>query len=273
MTNGSMTGEIARSREGLDQPSMSARMFEPFTRALFLEAGLKPGMRVLDVLSGAGDVALLAREIVGADGNVIGFDQSAQAVAYANERAAFRGLPNVKFIEAQIEDLPFGADFDAIVGRMVLAFRRDPVRDLRALARCLRPSGLMVFQESDLLTGRTIPPVPVVDQVRKWVIETLERTGIEPQMGPKLYAVFEEAGLPPPRMRLDGLIGGGESVAPMFLANVAGTLLPQFDALGVGAPEDVQTETFEERMRLDLVHTRGVMQSPLLIGAWSRLPT
>jgi hypothetical protein len=34
----------------------------------------------------------------------------------------------------------------------------------------------------------------------------------------------------------------------------------------------VQVDTLEERMRLDLARTGGIMQSSLLIGAWSRLP-
>ncbi len=272
MTDGSVTGEITRSPDALDQPGMSARALEPFTRQLFVEAGLKPGMRVLDVFSGAGDVALLAREIVGRDGLVIGFDPSVQSVAYATERAAFRGLGNVDFLEAQMDDLPFGADFEAIVGRVVLAYRRDPVRDLRVLVRCLQPGGLLVFQEIDHLTARTIPPTAVVDQVREWLIETFERAGIKLQMGSELYRAFREAGLPPPRMRLDGFVGGAESTAPMFLTNVVRTLLPQLEALGVATAEDVQIETLEERMRLDLARTGGVMQSPLLIGAWTRPP-
>ena len=40
-------------------------LFRPFTRRLLEEAGLKPGMRVLDLGSGAGDVAMLAAELVG----------------------------------------------------------------------------------------------------------------------------------------------------------------------------------------------------------------
>jgi len=272
MTNGSVTGEIARSRGELDQPSMSAQALEQFTRPLFVEAGLKPGMRVLDAFSGAGDVALLAREIVGPEGHVIGFDPSPQSTAYANERATFRNLANVEFLEAQIEDLPSGADFDAIVGRIVLAYRRDPVRDLQTLARCLRPGGLLVFQEFDLLAGRTIPPAPVVDQARQWIIEAFERVGIDLQMGPKLYAVFREAGLEPPHMRLDGFIGGAESIAPMFLARVIAVLLPQLEALGVATAHDMEIDTLEERMRLDLARTGGIMQSPLLIGARTRQP-
>jgi ubiquinone/menaquinone biosynthesis C-methylase UbiE len=272
MTDASLTSEIARSRDELDQPSVSARLLEPFTRQLLVEAGLGPGMRVLDVCSGAGEVALLAREIVGPGGHVTGFDPSAQAVAYASDRAVFRGFGNVEFVEAQLDDLPFGADFDAIVGRVVLAYRRDPVRDLRALGRCLRPSGLLVFQEFDHLSGRTIPPAPLVEEVRHWLIEAFERAGIELQMGPRLYAAFQSAGLPPPRMRLDGLIGGAESVAPMLMESVMRMLLPHLESLGVAMGQAVQVDTLEERIRLDLERTGGILQSSLLIGAWARMP-
>ena len=272
MTNGTLTGELVRSRDELDQPSISARMLEPFTRQLFMEAGLRPGMRVLDVCSGAGDVALLVREIVGPDGHVTGFDQSSQSVAYANDRASFRGFGNVGFVEARIENLPFGPDFDAIVGRVVLAYRPNPVSDLQALARCARPGGLIAFQEFDHLSGRTIPPAPVVEQTREWFIGAFERVGIELQMGSKLHATFEAAGLQPPHMRLDGVIGGAQSIAPMLMAGVMRSLMPQLEASGVATAQEMQIETLEERMRLDLMLSGGIMQTSLLIGAWSRLP-
>jgi SAM-dependent methyltransferase len=271
MTNGFVEGVIARSRDELDQPSLLPRAFEPLTRFLFAEAGLQPGMRVLDVCSGAGDVAFLAREIVGAEGHVTGFDCTSAAVTYANERAAFRGLSNVEFVETEIDDLTFGKDFDAIVGRLVLMYRRDPVRDLRALIRCLRPGGLVVFQEFDMLPGKTVPPAAVVNDVRAWLLDVFARSGIELEMGAKLYAVFKAAGLNPPHMRVDGFIGGAESICPELVASVARTLMPQAEALGAISAEELQIDTLEERMRADLAGTGGVMSTPLLIGAWARL--
>jgi ubiquinone/menaquinone biosynthesis C-methylase UbiE len=272
MTNDSVEGAIARSRDELDQPSLSARAFEPLTRSLFAEAGLLAGMRVLDVCSGAGDVAFLAREIVGVEGHVTGFDCTPAAVTYANERAASRGLSNVEFVEAEIENLPFGQDFDVIVGRVVLMYRRDPVGDLRALVRCLRPGGLVVFQELDMLPGKTVPPAAVINDVRAWLLDTFARAGIELEMGPKLYATFTSAGLNPPQMRVDGFIGGAESVAPALVANVARMLMPQAEAMAAVSAKEVQIDTLEERMRVDLAGTGGVMSTPLVIGAWARLP-
>jgi SAM-dependent methyltransferase len=271
MTNEPVANVIARSRAELDQPSLLPRALEPLTRSLFLEAGLSPGMRVLDVCSGAGDLAFLAQEIVGADGQVTGFDSSA-TVAYASDRASFRNLTNVEFVDAGPEDLPFGQDFDAIVGRLVLMYRRDPVADLRSLVRCLRPGGLVVFQELDMLPGKTVPPAPVIDDVRAWLLDVFARAGIELEMGPRLYSAYTGAGLPAPQMRVDGFIGGADSVAPALVANVAAMLLPQAEALGITSAEEVQIDTLEERMRADLARTGGVMSTPLVIGAWTKLP-
>lgn len=274
MTNGSVEEEvIARSREEVDRPGLLARACEPFSRALFVEAGLHPGMHVLDVSSSLGDVAFLARDIVGPDGHVTGFDSAAATVACANERAAFRGFANVDFVEACFGELPFGQDFDAIVGRLVLMYRRNPVADLRSLVSCLRPGGLVVFQELDMLPGRTVPPAPVVDEVRAWLLDTFARAGLELEMGPKLYATFEAAGLSVPEMRVNGFIGGAGSIAPALVADVARTLVPQAEALGAVTSGQVQIDTLEQRMRADLASTCGVMSTPLLIGAWATLPS
>jgi ubiquinone/menaquinone biosynthesis C-methylase UbiE len=71
------------SERELDRLSIRARMYEPFTRQLFREAGLLPGMRVLDVGCGSGDVALLASELVGPTGAVVGIDRAAAAIVRA----------------------------------------------------------------------------------------------------------------------------------------------------------------------------------------------
>lgn len=49
-------------------------IFDPLTRRLLETAGLAPGMRVLDIGSGAGNVSRLAAEIVGPAGRVLAVD-------------------------------------------------------------------------------------------------------------------------------------------------------------------------------------------------------
>lgn len=273
MTKGTMRPVSFLSHEAEYQPSLAALAFEPHTRSLFLQAGLKPGMRVLNAWSGAGDVALLVSEIVGPYGHVTGWDQSEAPVDYASERVDSMGVVNVDFVHSDIGNLPFGQEFDAIVGRVVLMYRRDPVTDLKALVRCLKPGGLVVFQETDMLTGKTVPPAPVIEQIRHWILDAFAQAGIEMEMGHKLYRTFKAAGLRPPEQEIDGFIGGVEDVSPSLFANVIRMLMPQLEALGVASAEEIQIGTLEERMRADLAKTGGVMSTPLLIGAWARLPT
>jgi SAM-dependent methyltransferase len=264
MTSETSDAMIAQSREEVDPPSLSARALEPFTRSFLSEAGVAPGMRVLDMCSGTGDLTFLLREIVGPEGHVTGIDPSFQAVDYAKERAAFRGITNVEFVAEELDNLPVGRAFDAIVGRGVLAYRRDPAQDLHSLVRHLQPGGIVAFQEFDVLSAKTVPPTPLLEQAHDWLIDGFAGAGIEREMGPKLYATFMAAGLPPPQMRVDGLIGGAESVSLALVANVVRRLMPP--------KEGLEADTLEERMRAELAKTGGVVMAPLLIGAWSKLP-
>jgi len=264
MAEESSDAVIAQSREEVDPPSLSARALEPLTRSFLSAAGIAPGMRVLDTCSGTGDLAFLAKQIVGPEGHVTGVDPSSQAVGHAKERAAFRGMTNVEFVEAELDSLPVGRDYDAIVGRGVLMYRRDPAQDLRTLVRHLRPGGIVAFQEFDVLSAKTVPPTPLLEQAHDWLIDGFAGAGIEREMGPKLYATFMAASLPPPQMCVDGLIGGAESISLALVANVVRRLMPQ--------KEGLQADTLEERMRAELAKTGGVVMAPLLIGAWSKLP-
>ena len=65
-----------------------AALIGPDTEALFREAGLCPGMSVLDVGSGLGDVALLAGKLVSPGGRVLGIERSLEGIAIAKQRAS-----------------------------------------------------------------------------------------------------------------------------------------------------------------------------------------
>ncbi|MDQ2682275.1 MAG: class I SAM-dependent methyltransferase, partial [Chloroflexota bacterium] len=113
--------------------------FGEFTQELLERAGLEPGMRVLDLGTGAGDVALRVSRIVGPSGAVVGIDREESAIGFARQRAANAGVENVTFVASDLDSFVADEPFDAIVGRMVLSFLPDPAVTLRRLLRALKP--------------------------------------------------------------------------------------------------------------------------------------
>jgi SAM-dependent methyltransferase len=263
---------LGHSAQELDRLSRQAEAFGPFTRALFQQAGIAPGSRVLDVGSGSGDVAFLAAEIVGPAGDVIGVDLAPAAVERANARAQSRGAANVRFLEGNPAEMTFAQPFDAIVGRLVLMYCPDPVDMLRKLARHLRPGGLIAFQEFDLANARSLPPAPAFEHALGWIRRTLATSGARLQLGLELYPLFVAAGLPGPSMRMDSMVGGGpDFTAYDVVADVVRSLLPAMEKFGIVTPAEVDVASLAERMRDEVVAGKGVVLSPALIGAWSRV--
>jgi ubiquinone/menaquinone biosynthesis C-methylase UbiE len=63
--------------------AQQAELLEPSMRRLFKEAGITTGITVLDLGSGTGDVAILAGEMVGPTGRVVGIDSNPALVSTA----------------------------------------------------------------------------------------------------------------------------------------------------------------------------------------------
>src|SRR5438874_7493868 len=84
----------------------------PLRRA-FEDAGISPGMRVLDLGSGAGDVALTAAQFVGEGGSVVGVDRSPPVLETARERAQAAGYHNVTFVAGDLDqEITLDGQFD-----------------------------------------------------------------------------------------------------------------------------------------------------------------
>jgi len=126
----------------LDRLEIQAQALNPFTEKLLIRAGVKPGMRVLDVGCGAGDVTFLVSKIVGQGGMVIGADSSRECIARARDR---RRSSNVFFSCCAIETYEPSLCFDAIVGRLILMHLDNPAGAVRQLSKLGR---LLVFQEA-----------------------------------------------------------------------------------------------------------------------------
>ena len=115
--------------------------------------GIQPGMRVLDVCAGTGDLALLCAQR-GA-GTVVGLDFNAAMLVNAKRKQQARKL-RVTWLQADAQALPFG---DGSFDRVVIGFSTRNLADLtaglREMARVLRTHGELVILE----TGRPANPV------------------------------------------------------------------------------------------------------------------
>lgn len=119
-------------------------------------AGLAPGQTVLDLGSGAGNDAFIARRQVGADGRVIGIDFTPEMIARAEANRAKLGYDNVEFRLGGIEDLPVcDAVADVVISNCVLNLVPDKARAFAEIFRVLRPGGH--FCVSDIVLDGQLP--------------------------------------------------------------------------------------------------------------------
>jgi arsenite methyltransferase len=103
---------------------------------------LEPGEHVLDVGCGAGTDSLVAAQMVGSTGHVIGIDMTPEMLAKARRAADDMGLANVAFVEAEAEALPFPDEsFDVVVSNGVIDLIPDKDAVFSEIGRVLKPGG------------------------------------------------------------------------------------------------------------------------------------
>jgi precorrin-6B methylase 2 len=85
-----------------DRLERQGAFLNELTAEVLKRAGLRPGMRILDVGCGMGDVTLLAALLVGPTGSVVGIDRDAEGMNRARARAAAAEVANVEFRQAEL---------------------------------------------------------------------------------------------------------------------------------------------------------------------------
>ena len=262
------------STEEVQRLQTMAELLAPSTLRLLEKAGIRAGMKVMDVGSGAGDVALLAADLVGPTGAIVGIERNPAMLAIAQARAQDAGITTVSFIEGDLTQLQLDANFDAVVGRLILQHLSDPVAALRHLVRHLRPGGIVAFQEIDVPpAGTSVPPVPLYEQMCCWAREGLHRAGLDSRFGLQLYRVFLDVGLPAPQLHCDAFVGADPDWGWYdVIAESLRSLLPVITKYGIAIAEEIGIDTLAKRCREAMVSQQSVAIGPNYISAWTRIP-
>jgi len=119
-------------------------------------ANIKAGDTVVDLGSGAGNDAFVARTIVGESGKVIGIDFTEKMVERAKENARKLNFSNVEFRQGDIENMPLAAGIaDVVVSNCVLNLVPDKARAFAETFRILKKGGH--FSVSDIVLVGMLP--------------------------------------------------------------------------------------------------------------------
>lgn len=266
---------MGRDREETDRLIQQSRLYDGLTRRLFHEAGIGRGMTVVDIGSGAGDVSLILAELVGPGGKVIGVDSNAEILETARVRANEAGFTNVEFLAGDARALELGGTMDAVVGRLVLMYMADPAAALKQLTQCLRPGGIIAFEEVDFTFYRSSarPDTPLMNDLAEWLLAVFERSGAHMTMGGDLYRTFIKAGLPEPVLQFEAPMGGSETWAGYpYIANSFRSLLPLLEEFGIATAEEVAVDTLAARVRQEVEASQHPVVLAPHVTAWTMLP-
>lgn len=141
---------------------VESRLTAPVSERMLDLAGLRAGMRVLDLATGRGEPALRAARRVGPQGLVMGIELSDALLSTTREKAEREGLANLDLRVANaelVEDIPPG-HFHAATIRWGLMYMAAPVAALANARRALLPTGVLVaafWAEPERVPYYTLP--------------------------------------------------------------------------------------------------------------------
>jgi SAM-dependent methyltransferase len=243
---------------------------DEMTERMLDDAGIVPGMRVLDIGCGPGAVSFMLARRVGGEGRVFGVDQSPQMVALARAKASDAGVSNIAFIEGGFDvSFPERGTLDAVVGRRVLMYQPDAARAVAQLTDAIRPGGIIAFHEHDMVGIKgSRASLPLHDRVRSWLREMLRCEGANLHMGFELHSALSAAGLAVERVRAEANVLTPTADYPV--AAIIRSVLPRLLEHGIVTEDEVDVDTLDDRLSAERRAANATCLWEMVFCAWAR---
>jgi ubiquinone/menaquinone biosynthesis C-methylase UbiE len=253
---------------GADRLRLLDKVYGASTRRVLLEAGLKRGMRVLDMACGVGTVTCWIAERVGASGAVVAADVSPDQLAVAQATwADCDGLPPVEFIEANVYDTGLAAEsFDLVHTRLLLCHLNRPEDAIAEFYRLLKPGGVFVCHDLYLSGMLSVPPSRAWARSMEIGHALGKSIGVDYDHGLKLPVRMLEAGFGTPEVSFDMpvyMCGAEKRLWELTFAEAG----PAMVRAGVASAREVNE--LVEQMRIEAEDESTLMVPYPLLGAWA----
>jgi len=238
----------------------------PTTERLLATAGLRAGMRVLDLGCGGGAVTLKMAALVGAEGEVVGIDLDPSILRLAKEEAEDSNLP-VSFRHLGAEELDEAAAYDFAYSRYLMSHLRHPERALEAMVSALRPGGLLAVEDIFFPGHVCHPPNAAFDRYLELYGAVVRAKGADPAIGARLVGMTLDAGLSDVQVELVVPVfrdGEGKRVAQVTMEHIREAVV------GAGLASDAEVDTVVADLEAFADDERTLMSIAPTFQVWGR---
>ena len=238
----------------------------PTTERLLATAGLRAGMRVLDLGCGGGAVTLRLAALVRPEGEVVGIDLDPSILRLAKQEAEDSNLP-VSFRHLGAEELDEAAAYDFAYSRYLMSHLRHPERALEAMVSALRPGGLLAVEDIFFPGHVCHPPNAAFDRYLELYGAVVRAKGADPAIGARLVGMTLDAGLSDVQVELVVPVfrdGEGKRVAQVTMEHIREAVV------GAGLASDAEVDTVVADLEAFADDERTQMSIAPTFQVWGR---
>jgi SAM-dependent methyltransferase len=258
---------IRGGRTGYDRLRVLAAARRDSTLELFHIAGLRPGMRCLDLGCGSGDVTFEMAALAGPGGSALGIDMDPAKVQLAREAAQERGLVNASFELGDVNRWQGAAEYDFVYCRFLLQHLARPVDLLRRMWEAVRPGGALAVEDADLEGLFCDPDNDGFSFYVRAYSGVLAANGGDPGCPRRLVRYFREVGIADPQMRLlQGISSSGDAKAMPLLTLEA--IADSIVSAGLASAGEVASAI--ESLAAFTADAESTVSDPRIFQVWAR---
>jgi len=177
---------------------IQSRIFKQGTLRTLVCAGVKKGMRCLDLGCGTGNTTLLIAGLLGNRGKAVGLDTSQERIKVSKRKLKNKDLHNVRFVVGDVYDTKFeDSSFDLVFSRFLFQHLVEPIRALKEMVRLTRKDGIIALEEFAFGSWLSYANDPNLDKLCTSYLTLNRLDGSDPLVAGKLYKYFLQLNLRP----------------------------------------------------------------------------
>ncbi len=187
-------GTFSQNEAELDRLTRQAELARDIERQILKQAGLRNGMRVLDLACGPGIISRIVADLV-PDSEVVGLDLSEALLETARQSLSPQEQAHLQFVQGNVYDLDSAlGSFDFIYARFLFQHLEQPLLALREIKQLLAPGGILLVADVDD-QWLTLHPEPFCfKRFTEEAARGQSLNGGDRRVGRKLFSFMREVG-------------------------------------------------------------------------------